>query len=216
MGSLFLQPCRTTLIALTICASLGFYSPMAQADDAQILRYMQLLEQMQKDNSSSTAENNSTDSTPTDNTGLPSTATDASSVQVQTMLLHGLELIGVRYRFGGSSPSTGLDCSGLVRYIFERSMNITLPHNAFAMAQMGQSINRGDLQPGDLVFFNTLRRSFSHVGIYLGDNKFLHAPRTGSRVQVTRLDNPYWQKHYQAARRVQAKPTNNATANRLN
>ena len=117
-----------------------------------------------------------------------------------------LNLIGINYKYGGSAPDGGLDCSGLVKYVFEQSMNMALPHNALAMSRMGQKISRADLQPGDLVFFNTLRRSFSHVGIYIGGGKFVHAPHTGATVQVMDLDNAYWTKRFEGARRLVGLP----------
>jgi cell wall-associated NlpC family hydrolase len=111
-------------------------------------------------------------------------------------------LIGIRYRYGGSSPDTGLDCSGFVSYVFKQSLDIALPHNALAMSKLGDNIARQDLQPGDLVFFNTMRRSFSHVGIYIGDNKFIHSPRTGKSVEITSMNNSYFSARFEGARRV--------------
>lgn len=111
-------------------------------------------------------------------------------------------LIGIRYRYGGSNPDTGLDCSGFVSYVFKQSLNIALPHNALAMSKLGDNIARQDLQPGDLVFFNTMRRSFSHVGIYIGDNKFIHSPRTGKSVEITSMSNNYFSARFEGARRV--------------
>ena len=115
---------------------------------------------------------------------------------------YALSLIGVDYRFGGNTPDQGLDCSGLIRYVFQQATGISLPRSARDQARVGESIKRDDLQPGDLVFFNTRRFQFSHVGLYIGDNRFIHAPSTGGSVEVTSLDNRYWQKAFNGARRI--------------
>ncbi|WP_374353680.1 C40 family peptidase [Chitinimonas sp.] len=120
----------------------------------------------------------------------------------QSLILQALGLIGVTYRWGGNSPETGLDCSGFIRYVFQQSLNIALPHNAFAISRLGEDVERDELKPGDLVFFNTLGRRFSHVGIYLGDDRFIHSPSRGSKIQVVSLKEAYWQKHYNGAKRV--------------
>lgn len=122
--------------------------------------------------------------------------------KMTSVINQALDMIGIDYRYGSAKPETGLDCSGLVKYVFEQSLNVALPHNALAMSKLGDKIGRAELKPGDLVFFNTLSRSFSHVGIYIGDNKFVHAPRTGKKVQVVDLSDSYWTKHYQGARRL--------------
>ncbi len=113
-----------------------------------------------------------------------------------------LSLVGVDYKFGGNTPGTGLDCSGLVRYVFQQATGISLPRSSKEQAKVGQSIDKSQLQPGDLVFFNTRRFQFSHVGVYLGDNKFVHSPSRGGSVEVVNLDNRYWKKAYNGARRI--------------
>ena len=113
-----------------------------------------------------------------------------------------LDLIGVRYKFGGESPDKGLDCSGLVRYVFEQVMGVTLPHSAREQAKIGDKVDLDELQPGDLVFFNTRRFAFSHVGIYLGDNSFIHAPNRRSSVKVASIEGRYWKKRFNGARRL--------------
>ena len=120
----------------------------------------------------------------------------------QDVILQGLKLVGVRYRFGGNDEDSGLDCSGFVRLVFKNSLGTHLPRTAAEMSQLGQRIDTSQLKPGDLVFFNTMRRTFSHVGIYLGDNHFLHAPRTGAEVRVESMEDIYWIKRYNGARRV--------------
>ena len=115
---------------------------------------------------------------------------------------YALSLIGVDYRFGGNTPDQGLDCSGLIRYVFQQATGLSLPRSAREQARVGESISKDNLQPGDLVFFNTRRFQFSHVGLYIGDNRFIHAPSKGGAVQVVSLDNAYWQKAFNGARRI--------------
>ncbi|MDI3489493.1 MAG: hypothetical protein PWP11_770 [Thauera sp.] len=113
-----------------------------------------------------------------------------------------LEYLGVRYRFGGTSPTTGLDCSGLVLNVFRNAIGLDLPRTASEMAKLGDKIGRQELKPGDLVFFNTMRRTFSHVGIYLGDGKFVHAPSRGGKVRIETISSSYWSKRFNGARRL--------------
>jgi len=96
----------------------------------------------------------------------------------------------------------GVDCSGLVRYVFQQVTGVTLPRTSKELSRLGNNVASADLVPGDLVFFNTRRLPFSHVGIYLGDNRFIHAPSTGSEVEISRLSESYWQKHFNGARRL--------------
>lgn len=118
------------------------------------------------------------------------------------LLLQAMSLIGVAYRFGGNSPETGLDCSGFIQYVFKKSLRVTLPRTAAGMAQVGREIERDELKAGDLVFFNTRGFRYSHVGIYLGNNKFIHAPRTGKNIEVANMSQSYWTGRYNGARRV--------------
>ncbi|NDC09247.1 MAG: peptidoglycan endopeptidase [Oxalobacteraceae bacterium] len=118
------------------------------------------------------------------------------------LAIEAMSLVGIHYRRGGNSPEHGLDCSGLVRYVFKQSNDIDLPRTSVEMSRVGEQVDKKDLQPGDLVFFNTLRRTFSHVGIYLGDNKFIHAPTPGSAVRVESMDLNYWKARFNGARRV--------------
>jgi cell wall-associated NlpC family hydrolase len=133
-----------------------------------------------------------------------STAATAGKVWsgAQDVAMYALGLIGVTYKFGGNSPDTGLDCSGLVRHVFEEVTGVSLPRTAKEMSTLGAKVSPANLQPGDLVFFNTRRFAFSHVGIYLGDNRFVHAPSRGSEVRIASIDQSYWQKHFNGARRV--------------
>lgn len=114
-----------------------------------------------------------------------------------------VSLVGTPYRFGGASPETGFDCSGLVNYVFGQAAGLRLPRESAAISQMAQPIEAQQLQSGDLVFFNTLDRAFSHVGIYLGDNRFVHA--SGSRsgqVMVSNMTTDYWRSRFDGARRL--------------
>jgi len=119
------------------------------------------------------------------------------------VVVGALNMIGVRYRWGGNTPDSGLDCSGFVRYVFQDTLGMTLPRRAEEMSRVGEKVTVSDLKPGDLVFFNTMRRSFSHVGIYIGDNKFVHSPSTGSTIRVDDMEDGYWEKRFQGARRIE-------------
>jgi len=116
--------------------------------------------------------------------------------------MSALALSGTPYKFGGISPETGFDCSGFVRYVFSQGANLTLPHGARAISQLGKAIPVDQLQPGDLVFFNTLKKTFSHVGIYVGDGRFIHAPSSGGGVDIVNMNDAYWSKRFNGARRL--------------
>src|SRR5450830_65929 len=124
---------------------------------------------------------------------------------VQEVLLNALSLTGIRYTYGGKNPDTGFDCSGFVRYVFQQAASLTLPHSARAISQLGQSVSIDELQPGDLVFFNTLKTAFSHVGIYIGGHRFIHAPSTGGGISVVDMDDSYWVKRFNGAKRLEPK-----------
>ena len=113
-----------------------------------------------------------------------------------------LGFLGVPYRRGGTSAETGFDCSGFVRSIYQQTAGLLLPRSAAQQAAATQRIDKAELKPGDLVFFNTMRRAFSHVGIYVGNGKFIHAPKPGAEVRVEDLGVAYWAKRFDGARRV--------------
>ncbi|WP_157380527.1 C40 family peptidase [Burkholderia ubonensis] len=113
-----------------------------------------------------------------------------------------LSLIGVRYRYGGSTPQAGFDCSGFVRYVFHHATKLYVGRTAESMATEGSWVQRAELRAGDLVFFNTLGKTYSHVGIYLGNGRFVHSPSQGGRVRLDELNNAYWQARYSGARRL--------------
>lgn len=110
--------------------------------------------------------------------------------------------LGTRYRYGGKSPDTGFDCSGLVGYSASQSLGLKLPPRSDEMAKFGDNVNRKDLQVGDLVFFNTMGRRFSHVGVYIGEDQFVHSPAAGGRVRVENMNERYWTKRFTGARRL--------------
>ena len=120
----------------------------------------------------------------------------------EELINRSMQLIGVRYRWETQLPQSGLDGSGFVAYVFKDKLGFLLPRKSTQISQVGTPINRDDLQPGDLVFFNTMRLTFSHVGIYVGDNKFIHSPSKGADVRVDDLANLYWGSRFDGARRL--------------
>lgn len=127
---------------------------------------------------------------------------DRASANVQDALEQALDMVGIRYKRGGSNPEAGFDCSGLVRHAFREGLGLELPQSSREISKAADVIKKDELRPGDLVFFNTMRRTFSHVGIYLGDNLFVHAPRSGASVRIEDMRARYWVKRFNGARRV--------------
>lgn len=130
-------------------------------------------------------------------------ARNTFGVKASELVIQAMGLLGVPYKRGGTSEEKGFDCSGFVRHMFEKSVGLVLPRRAEEQAKVTEEINRSDLKPGDLVFFNTMKRTFSHVGIYVGDGKFIHAPRPGKDVRIDDMREAYWQKRFNGARRVE-------------
>jgi cell wall-associated NlpC family hydrolase len=128
---------------------------------------------------------------------------EIATARARELALHALSHIGVPYRYGGTSPEGGFDCSGLVQYVYSRGAGLVLPRNTQALSAVGAPVDVGDLEPGDLVFFDTLRKPYSHVGIYLGDQRFIHAPTTGGQVELVDIRDRYWQSRYNGARRLE-------------
>lgn len=124
------------------------------------------------------------------------------SGRAREVLINALSLTGIKYARGGNTPEMGFDCSGFVRYVFKQASSLTLPHSALAISQLGKTVSKSDLQPGDLVFFNTLRNTFSHVGIYLGNNRFIHSPSAGGKVRVDNMQDGYWSTRFSGAQRM--------------
>lgn len=131
------------------------------------------------------------------NPGLQGNALPAAERFVSTALSH----VGTQYKFGGTSPESGFDCSGLVWFAARKSLGLEMPRSSAEQARFGQSVKRSELRKGDLVFFNTRGRRYSHVGIYIGNDRFVHAPRKGAAVRVESLSSRYWTKRYNGARR---------------
>jgi len=130
-------------------------------------------------------------------------AASVPSMDARDIIFYALSMVGINYRWGGSSPQTGFDCSGLVGHVFRQIAGLVLPRDSYALARIGKPVRLEDLRPGDLVFFNTMRRPFSHVGIYLGDRRFVHAPSTGKTVNVVDMTAPYWSRRFNGARRIE-------------
>jgi chitinase len=123
--------------------------------------------------------------------------------QSNSVVSRALKAVGTPYRWGGNTPGKGLDCSGLVKYAFNDVADVNLPRTSNAMAEgHGVKVDRKDLKPGDLLFFNIKSRKVNHVAIYLGNDRFVHAPRRGKKVSVDTLKKPYWNSHYMVAKRV--------------
>lgn len=122
------------------------------------------------------------------------------SAQRPDVVMAALGLLDTRYQYGGISPATGFDCSGLVAYVFRQAAEQSLPHNTDSIARLSRPVARSQLQSGDFVFFNTLGRPNSHMGIYVGDGRFINAPSSGGRVRIDSLQNPYFAKRFESAR----------------
>jgi cell wall-associated NlpC family hydrolase len=135
------------------------------------------------------------------NDNVPSHEAGSSS-PVSKLTTYAYQLIGSPYKYGGHSPKTGFDCSGFVDYVFRNSAHISLPHSSQKISRHGFPVKLSQLHEGDLVFYDTSNQAFSHVGIYLGNNLFIHAPSSGGRVRTENMHEAYWEKHYNGARRI--------------
>ena len=122
--------------------------------------------------------------------------------RASSLVSKAVDFLGTRYKRGGNNVAQGLDCSGLVRIVFKDALNIDLPRTAAEISRAGEKIEPAELQPGDLVFFNTLKHGVSHVGIYMGDNKFIHSPSKGGQVRIESMELAYWKKRFNGARRI--------------
>jgi cell wall-associated NlpC family hydrolase len=126
----------------------------------------------------------------------------ATDDQVNDLVMYTVSLADTPYRYGGNSIERGFDCSGFVGHVYRHSLGIVLPRTSREISRVGLPVGRDELRPGDLVFFNTQRSSFSHVGIYIGEGKFVHSPRTGDSVRTEQMQLRYWQARYDGARRL--------------
>jgi cell wall-associated NlpC family hydrolase len=140
---------------------------------------------------------------------VPGTIAGKIRAQASDMVVTAMNFLGAKYRRGGSDADVGFDCSGFTRHVFEMSVGLMLPRRADEQAKAPGlvAVKRNELQPGDLVFFNTLKRTFSHVGIYVGDGKFIHSPRPGGEVRVEDMGFAYWKKRFTGARRAELPDT---------
>jgi len=129
-------------------------------------------------------------------------ASDSYLSRAREVTIQALSFLGVNYKWGSSNPERGFDCSGLVTHVFQQVAGMVLPRNSQSMSKVGEKIDKVDLQPGDLVFFNTRRQPNSHVGIYIGDERFVHAPSRGGEVEISDMQESYWKKRFNGARRL--------------
>ena len=125
-----------------------------------------------------------------------------SDEQMNDLVIYAMSLADTPYRYGGNSADSGFDCSGFVGHVYRQTLGVSLPRTSREISRVGTPVSRSDLRPGDLVFYNTLRASFSHVGIYIGDGKFVHSPKSGDRVRVEQMQMRYWQERFDGARRI--------------
>jgi cell wall-associated NlpC family hydrolase len=175
-----------TLIALLLAASAHAAPPGASDDMSQFLAEKGLLAKLDQVRES-----------------VSSTASD--------LVFTAMGFLGVPYRRGGNTAETGFDCSGFVRAMYQQTVGLILPRKAEQQAAATETIDRNELKPGDLVFFNTMRRTFSHVGIYIGEGKFIHSPKPGAEVRVESMSIAYWAQRFDGARRVHTAPLSAAT-----
>ena len=129
------------------------------------------------------------------------------SNKASELVVNAMGFLGVPYKRGGNTVETGFDCSGFVRAMYEQSIGLILPRRSEQQAAATQNIEKSELKPGDLVFFNTLKRTFSHVGIYVGEGRFIHSPKPGAEVRVENMGGSYWASRFDGARRVQTSST---------
>lgn len=134
-------------------------------------------------------------------TGCASRQPPLPDHKANEVMMHAMAQVGTPYRWGGSSPESGFDCSGLVQHVYREALGLELPRTSRQMSKVGHAIERDELAPGDLVFFQTSRQPNSHVGIYVGNGRFVHAPSSGSRVRVESIDKRYWTRRFNGGRR---------------
>jgi cell wall-associated NlpC family hydrolase len=134
--------------------------------------------------------------------GASESRVEAFFNRANDLVLNAMGFMGIPYKWGGATPEAGFDCSGFVQYVFRQATGVLLPRSSFDQIRQGVAIARDQLQPGDLVFFNTMRATASHVGIYIGENRFIHSPSRGKSVEIGDVTNAYWQTRYDGARRL--------------
>lgn len=191
---------RFTKLTAMLATACMLFSGLVRADELETLlnerqNRQQILNQF---SNSSAAEKTRT------NTAAPAVqSTQADRSGADQLIGSAMGLLGVAYRYGGASVHTGFDCSGFMQHIFRKAMGVNLPRTSAEQAKMGVAVSRSDLKPGDMVFFRTMGGSrISHVGLYIGNDRFIHAPRTGKSIEITSLNGRYWGSKYAFARRV--------------
>jgi cell wall-associated NlpC family hydrolase len=122
--------------------------------------------------------------------------------QMNNMAIYAMSLSDTRYKWGGTSRANGFDCSGFVQFVFQNSLGLQLPRTSAEMSRVGTPLAPTQLRPGDLVFFNTTRTPNSHVGIFIGENRFVHSPKTGKAISIASLNDKYWNARFNGARRI--------------
>jgi cell wall-associated NlpC family hydrolase len=199
----FTQAC-THVVAGMFIGVLITAAPGVFADEASNFNQNAINSALEGSNPlSASTQNSQTNAAPATSEGGARSFLSGMAGKAGDVVVGALNMIGVRYRWGGNSPDSGLDCSGFVRYVFQDTLGMALPRRAEEISRVGEKVRMSELKPGDLVFFNTMRRTFSHVGIYIGDNKFVHSPSTGSTIRVDDMDDGYWEKRFTGARRIE-------------
>ncbi|MBI5891577.1 MAG: C40 family peptidase [Nitrosomonadales bacterium] len=125
-----------------------------------------------------------------------------SDDRMNDLVMYAVSLADTPYRYGGNSANGGFDCSGFVGHVYRHSLGVSMPRTSREISRIGKPVGLGELSPGDLVFYNTQHASFSHVGIYIGDGKFVHSPRSGESVRTEQMQLSYWQARFDGARRI--------------
>ena len=193
--SLFLA----TVVRMSLIAGFAFTFSMAQAADGVAEAPVEITKDMPKESMFQAGKSYFY--------RVSDRLVDSVSGKSEELINQAMQVIGVRYRSDTELPQSGLDGSSFVSYVFKDKLGFLLPRKSTQMSRVGKPINREELQPGDLVFFNTMRLTFSHVGIYVGDNKFIHSPSKGASVRVDDLSSLYWDKRFDGARRLDGTDT---------
>ena len=210
-----LCPLRTRLLrtgaSVTFAAVSLVMAPAVHADpDTMLDPVMQLLAKrgVTKPTEHAAAAPKADETVPPPLADAASDLFDRMQTRASGMVITALNFVGVRYKRGGNSAESGFDCSGFTRHIYEMSVGLALPRRAEQQAKAPGFVEvaRSALQPGDLVFFHTLKHAFSHVGIYIGDNRFIHSPSAGGQVRTEDMGFAYWKKRFDGARRPDGAP----------
>jgi len=130
------------------------------------------------------------------------TAPEYDQTKMNSLAIYAMSLSDTPYQYGGTSRKNGFDCSGFVQFVFKNSAGLQLPRTSAEMSRLGTPLEASELKPGDLVFFTTTRTRYSHVGIFIGENRFVHSPRTGKAISIASMDSNYWHSRYEGARRI--------------